>query len=649
MSQRSRLIPDLGLRRKILLVALVPTVLLAVTFLVVFAVQRSRVEAKVESGMGRLADEVISRAARDLRTLCDSAHQELSKQVPRSLHVAHDQLQRLGGVSFSPERVSWTARNQLDGKLSDVSLPKVLVGNTWAGQNEDPATPTVLVDRVRDLVGAEATLFQRMNERGDMLRVATTVQDDSGARAIGTYIPAIDPDGRPNPVLSTVLRGETYQGRARVLDKWYLAAYEPLYDSSGAIAGVLFIGQRQDSLEGIRAGVAASRIGETGSIYVLGGQGNQRGRYLIAPPGDTDGRVVWEEKDARGEPYVQDIVEAALAAKEGETVQVSYSRAGKDGAPRERLATVSYFAPWDWVIVAEIDRDETVLAYHEVASALARAVLVVLGAAALLLGIAFWAASKSAKHIAAPIEAMAFAAERISQGDVRQDVSYRSGDEIGRLAGAFRGTIEYLQEVARGAAALGRGDLSTPLVKRSEQDELTESFQLAQSELRRVVAEMHALAAAAVEGRLEVRADAAAYQGEFRKIIDGANATLDRLVAHLDAMPAPAMIVSPDFDIRYMNQTGASLLGKTQQELVGTKCYDSFRTGDCRTSRCACARAMAEDREVSSETDAHPEGLDLEISYSAVPLHDEHGKVVGGFEIVSDQQVVKKKQAVRPA
>jgi methyl-accepting chemotaxis protein len=57
---------------------------------------------------------------------------------------------------------------------------------------------------------------------------------------------------------------------------------------------------------------------------------------------------------------------------------------------------------------------------------------------------------------------------------------------------------------------------------------------------------------------------------------------------------------------------------------------------------------MADDREVSSDTDAHPEGLDLEISYSAVPLHDEQGRVVGGFEIVSDQHVVKK-SAVRPA
>jgi methyl-accepting chemotaxis protein len=104
------------------------------------------------------------------------------------------------------------------------------------------------------------------------------------------------------------------------------------------------------------------------------------------------------------------------------------------------------------------------------------------------------------------------------------------------------------------------------------------------------------------------------------------------------------MIVSPDLDIRYMNQTGASLLGRTTRELVGTKCYDSFRMGDCRTSRCACSRAMREGREVSSETSAHPEGLDLEVVYSAVPIRDEAGGVVGGLEIIGEQTAVRRAQ-----
>jgi len=633
---------DLGLRRKIVAVAIAPTALLAAAFLVVFAVQRSRLAGRVESGMGRLAEENLARAARDLGTLCEATHRELSQQVPRSLRVAHDQLERIGPPSLSPEAVTWRAVNQLDATTTEIRLPKMLLGGAWAGQNADPARPTLLVDRVRELVGAEATLFQRMNERGDMIRVATTVRDHGGARAIGTYIPAVDPDGNANPVVSRVLRGDTYQGRARVLDSWYLASYEPLRDRAGRVFGMLFIGLRQDSLEGIRAGVAASRIGESGQIYVLGGNGNQRGRYLIAPQGHADGDDAWAATDARGDRYVQTLVQAAEEAPPGETVRVSYVRADSSGQRRDRLAAVTYFAPWDWVIVAEMDRAETVLAFRDIESTLATAVLTVLVAAVLLVVATMWAARKAAGRIVAPLEAMATAAERIAEGDVRQNVTYRSRDEVGRLAEAFRGTIGYIQEVARGADALARGDLSSALQPRSDRDELTRSFQSAQSELRRVVEEMHALAAAAVEGRLDVRADASRYRGEFRKIVEGGNATLARLVAHLDAMPVPAMIVSPDFDIRYMNQTGASLLGRTTRELVGTKCYDSFRMGDCRTSRCACARAMREDGEVSSESEAHPEGLDLEVVYSAVPIRDEAGRVVGGLEIIGEQTAVKR-------
>lgn len=630
---------DLDLRRKILVVALLPTALLVTGFLVVFAIQRSRVAGEVESGVGRLAEESLTRAARDVRTLCGATHQELSAHVPRSLRVARDQLERTGPLSFSSETVTWRARNQLDGTVSAVVLPKLLLGGTWTGQNADASRPTILVDRVRELVGAEATLFQRMNERGDMIRVATTVPDSAGGRAIGTYIPAVDPDGHPNPVVSTVLRGETYRGRARVLDDWYLSGYEPIRDGAGRLAGMLFIGLRQDSLEGIRAGVAASRIGHTGVMYVIGGTGNQRGRYVIPPPGHSDGEDAWAARDARGDEHVQRIVRAALAAP-GETVQVSYLAHGEAG-PRERVAAVTYFEPWDWVIVADMDREEAVAALRQVQSSLVTAVGAVVGLALLLVIASVWAARRAAARIAAPLEAMAVAAERIAEGDVQQAVTYRSGDEVGRLAEAFRGTIAYLQEVARGAAAIADGDLSTPLVLRSDRDQLTRSFQSAQAEVRRVVEDMDRLTRAAVEGRLDTRADASRHRGDFRRIVEGVNATLSTLVSHLDAMPTPAMIVSPEYEIRYMNHTGASLLGRTQAELVGTKCYDGFRTTDCRTERCACFRAMQRGGEASSEADAHPEGLDLHILYSAVPLRDPAGRIAGAFEIVTEQFAVR--------
>ncbi len=59
--------------------------------------------------------------------------------------------------------------------------------------NADLKAPTPLVDEVKTLTGASSTVFQRMNDAGDMLRIATNVVANGGKRAIGTYIPAIDP------------------------------------------------------------------------------------------------------------------------------------------------------------------------------------------------------------------------------------------------------------------------------------------------------------------------------------------------------------------------------------------------------------------------------------------------------------------------
>lgn len=44
------------------------------------------------------------------------------------------------------------------------------------------------------------------------------------ARAIGTFIPGVNSDGKPNPVTATVMKGETFTGRAFVVNGWYITS-----------------------------------------------------------------------------------------------------------------------------------------------------------------------------------------------------------------------------------------------------------------------------------------------------------------------------------------------------------------------------------------------------------------------------------------
>ncbi|MCK5380173.1 MAG: PAS domain-containing protein, partial [Candidatus Latescibacteria bacterium] len=157
-----------------------------------------------------------------------------------------------------------------------------------------------------------------------------------------------------------------------------------------------------------------------------------------------------------------------------------------------------------------------------------------------------------------------------------------------------------------------------------------------------LVVEMGTLTQATVEGKLEVRGDVSKFGGDFGQIVQGVNATVETLVGHIDAIPAPAMLIDKNFNICFMSKAGADVLGMSQEQLIGQKCYDHFKTSDCRTANCACARAMSSGAPETSETDAHPAGKDMSISYTGVPLTDRAGKTIGALEIVMDQTEIKK-------
>ncbi|MEW6573886.1 MAG: methyl-accepting chemotaxis protein [Bacillota bacterium] len=157
-----------------------------------------------------------------------------------------------------------------------------------------------------------------------------------------------------------------------------------------------------------------------------------------------------------------------------------------------------------------------------------------------------------------------------------------------------------------------------------------------------MVADINELAEAAVKGKLDHRADASKHGGKFGIIVSGINSTLGTLVGHINALPVPVMMLDKEFNIQYMNQTGLDLLGLPAHQVIGTKCYNHFKTSDCNTANCACAQAMQLGQRASRETDAHPRGMDLDISYTGIPIKGADGTVLGAMEFIVDQTAIKK-------
>ncbi len=81
-----------------------------------------------------------------------------------------------------------------------------------------------------------------------------------------------------------------------------------------------------------------------------------------------------------------------------------------------------------------------------------------------------------ARSITKPLAEITAAAVKIAQGNVQQQVTYESQDEMGALASAFRDLIQYFRTVAGAADAISKGDLTVQLRVRSEDDILSHSF-----------------------------------------------------------------------------------------------------------------------------------------------------------------------------
>ncbi|MBK7632409.1 MAG: PAS domain-containing protein [Ignavibacteriales bacterium] len=76
---------------------------------------------------------------------------------------------------------------------------------------------------------------------------------------------------------------------------------------------------------------------------------------------------------------------------------------------------------------------------------------------------------------------------------------------------------------------------------------------------------------------MEVILDANDELGSLAKSFNKMIEKISEQIQYLDNLPTPVMIINKDFSIKYMNKSGASVLGKDQQQLIGQKCYDNFK------------------------------------------------------------------------
>ncbi len=393
----------------------------------------------------KLAYADLDHIAQNMWSICDTQN-DLQEQTLRSyLRMAQELVNKEGDFSLGTQTIRWTCMNQFSNNVDQAELPQMLIGGKWLGQVTSTSQTVAIVDKVQNLTGgATCTVFQKMNAAGDMLRVATNVLKANGNRAVGTFIPYMNPDGKPNPVVSSLLQSQTYVGRAFVVNKWYTTAYHPIHNKDNQVIGALYVGIPQESVTTLREAIIDTEVGKTGYVYVLDSEGN----YVISQDGKRDGEYIWEARDEDGNLFIQEIISKALSSGKQEITEVRYPwKNPGDPAARMKVARIIYFEPWDWVIGVGSYLEEFYDSTNRMKDLSNRGNLIFLGimAVSLLAAVVIWLFTS--RTIANPIVNIADTVRKIaSERDLTLSVPVESRDEVGNMAAEFNNMVQQLRE-----------------------------------------------------------------------------------------------------------------------------------------------------------------------------------------------------------
>lgn len=122
--------------------------------------------------------------------------------------------------------------------------------------------------------------------------------------------------------------------------------------------------------------------------------------------------------------------------------------------------------------------------------------------------------------------------------DVTVDTNRFKGGYAEMAAGINRMVAGHIAQNTKAIAvvkAFGQGNFEAPLEQfPGKQAYINETIEQVRDNLQRLIADANMLSQATLEGKLSTRADATRHQGDFRKIIQGVNNTLDAVVEPLN-------------------------------------------------------------------------------------------------------------------
>ena len=313
------------------------------------------------------------------------------------------------------------------------------------GRTPITARDTAIPDRFTAVAGTPATVLTRRGD--DFLRTSTSIADEKGQRASDV------PLGASHPAVPSLLKGQTYTGKAKMLGRDFMTHYIPIKDAAGQVIGAFFVGlDFTDGLVALKKKVLAIRIGDTGYPYAVDTAG---GRAVLSIHPAKEGTDLHDARDSDGKTFIQDML------RQGDGVITYWWQNPGEADPREKVVAFDRYAPWGWTIASGSYLNE----FNEEGRRTGQGLMLVALLFVPLVFLIVWSAAR--RWVARPLEAAVRAANRVAEGDFTARVEAAGRDEIGDLMAALAamikrlgGTITGVHQAA-GAVASDAGQLRT--------------------------------------------------------------------------------------------------------------------------------------------------------------------------------------------
>jgi methyl-accepting chemotaxis protein len=203
----------------------------------------------------------------------------------------------------------------------------------------------------------------------------------------------------------------------------------------------------ETKLNALKDELAGMVIGKTGYIFIV----NEQGDYILSCNRERDGENVWTATDAKGNYFVQEMVNTGLDLNEGETAVMYYDwKNTGESTARTKIAAYSSFPEMNWVIASSAYQAD----FLDGLNSLTQMILIV---ATIAIAAGSVTAFLFARSMTNNFNVLAKQMNDVAEGDLtgHVDVANAGKNEIGKMTTALAAMLDNLKSLVKSVQTAG--------------------------------------------------------------------------------------------------------------------------------------------------------------------------------------------------